>query len=179
MNRKETQGVLALLRAAYPNFYKGQTKEDLLAVVNLWQIQFADFACEDVIRAVHALIATRTEGFPPTIGAVKEQAAKLTEKSSLSEAEAWAMVSRAARNGLYRCREEYDKLPPAVQKAVGDAEQLRTWAAMDEETVASVVASNFARSYRTVLAREKEALLLPQKSKDALPGGITETVLPT
>ena len=153
MNRKETQGVLALLRAAYPNFYKGQTKEDLLAVVNLWQIQFADFACEDVIRAVHALIATRTEGFPPTIGAVKEQAAKLTEKSSLSEAEAWAMVSRAARNGLYRCREEYDKLPPAVQKAVGDAEQLRTWAAMDEETVASVVASNFARSYRTVLAR--------------------------
>ena len=89
------------------------------------------------------------------------------------------MVSRAARNGLYRCREEYDKLPPAVQKAVGDAEQLRTWAAMDEETVASVVASNFARSYRTVLAREKEALLLPQKSKDALPGGITETVVPT
>ena len=78
MNRKETQGVLALLRAAYPNFYKGQTKEDLLAVVNLWQIQFADFACEDVIRAVHALIATRTEGFPPTIGAVKEQAAKHT-----------------------------------------------------------------------------------------------------
>ncbi len=133
MNRKETQGVLALLRAAYPNFYKGQTKEDLLAVVNLWQIQFADFACEDVLRAVHALIATRTEGYPPTIGAVKGQAAKLTEKSSLSEAEAWAMVSRAARNGLYRCREEYDKLPPAVQKAVGDAEQLRTWAAMDEE----------------------------------------------
>jgi hypothetical protein len=50
---------------------------------------------------------------------------------------------------------------------------------MDEETVASVVASNFARSYRTVLAREKEALLLPQRSKDVLPGGITETVVPT
>ena len=43
MTGKETKAVLALLRAAYPNFYKNQTREDLLAVVNLWQKQFEEY----------------------------------------------------------------------------------------------------------------------------------------
>ena len=43
MNPTETKGVLALLRAAYPNFYKDMPRADLLAVVNLWQKQFEEF----------------------------------------------------------------------------------------------------------------------------------------
>ena len=136
-------------------------------MVNLWQIQFADFACEDVIRAVPRIDwPTRTEGFPPTIGAVKEQAAKLhSKKQPLRRQRPGLWSAELPATAFTAAGKEYDKLPLPVQKAVGDAEQLRTSAAMDEETVASVVASNFARSYRTVLAREKEALLLRRRSE--------------
>ena len=73
MNPTETKGVLALLRAAYPNFYKDMPRADLLAVVNLWQKQFEEFDGSLVLAAVNSLISSRVEGFPPTIGAVKEQ----------------------------------------------------------------------------------------------------------
>ena len=161
MTRVETIAVLALLKAAYPNFYKGMPQTDLQAVVNLWSLHFAGEDADTVTAAVHTLISSRTEGYPPTIGAVKEQIDNLTAKDALSETEAWAMVSKAARNGLYGYREEFEKLPEPVKKAVGTPEQLRAWAMMPADEVESVVASNFRRSYRDNARREKENRLLP------------------
>lgn len=169
MDRKETQGVLALLRAAYPSFYKNMPQRDLLAVVNLWQMQFADLDGKLVLSAVNALISSRVEGFPPTIGAVKEQAARLLLPESLPETAAWALVSRAARNGAYGAEQEFAKLPPLVQKAVGSPGQLRAWAVMETEEVETVVASNFMRTYRQLAAREKERQMLPEALKNILP----------
>ena len=37
MTPKETKAVLALMRAAYPQFYKDMSREALNSVVNLWQ----------------------------------------------------------------------------------------------------------------------------------------------
>ena len=78
MNTRETQGLLAMIKAAYPNFYRDMPRADLVAAVNLWQKQFSEYDVSAVKAALHALIATRKEGYPPTIGAVKEQIAKLT-----------------------------------------------------------------------------------------------------
>ena len=39
MNKAETQGILALIKAAWPNFYRDMPKADLMAAVNLWQKQ--------------------------------------------------------------------------------------------------------------------------------------------
>ena len=50
---------------------------------------------------------------------------KLAVKNQLSEAEAWAMVSKAARNGLYGAREEFEKLPEDVKQAIGTPDQLK------------------------------------------------------
>ena len=169
MNRTETIAVLALLKAAYPNFYKGMPPADLQAAVNLWCLHFAGDDADTVTAAVHALIDARTEGYPPTIGAVREQIRKLKTKDALSEAEAWALVSRASRNGLYGYREEFEKLPKEVQKAVGTPEQLKAWAMMPSEEVESVVASNFRRSFRAVAEREKEVMALPPAVKNLLP----------
>ena len=172
MTRTETIAVLALLKAAYPNFYKGMPQADLQAVVNLWSLHFAGEDADTVTAAVHALIASRVEGYPPTIGAVREQIDNLTAKDVLSETEAWALVSKAARNGLYGYREEFEKLPEPVKKAVGTPEQLRAWAMMPSDEVESVVASNFRRSYRTMSEREKDNRKLPQGVREMLPPGV-------
>ena len=100
---------------------------------------------------------------------MKEQIGKLTAPHQLSEAEAWALVSRAARNGTYGYRREFEKLPPEIRRVVGRAEQLRAWAMMEADEVESVVASNFMRAYRAAVKHEKEQHALPEVVRAALP----------
>lgn len=173
MSIDETIAVLAVLKAAYPHSFKGLTRRDGEAMVNLWQMQFADTPAQEVTAAVNALISTRTAGYSPTIGEVKEQLYRLHSVNELSEGEAWAMVYKALSNGYYGYQKEWDKLPPEVQRAVGRPEQLREWSQMETETVQSVVASNFMRSYRVMKERTKETAKLPESVR-AVIGELTE-----
>lgn len=172
MDRNETMQILTVLKAAYPHSFKGTSKRDANAMIDLWQTMFAADAYEAVNAAVAALISTRKEGFTPTIGEVKERMAFAREQvtGTLSEQSAWALVEKACRNGLYGYQAEFDKLPPDVQRAVGAPEQLKAWAAMDAETVNSVVASNFMRNYRVQIQREKERAMLPPSVLAVLSG---------
>ena len=161
MNREETLAILAVLKLAYPSAFRDLGRTDAEATVRLWQKHFADVPYEEADLAVSLLIDTRGPGYTPTIGEVKNLLRGLRAPEGLGAEEAWALVSKACRNGLYGSREEFAKLPPEVRSAVGSPERLRAWAAMDRETVESVVASNFMRGYRAHAAREKELALLP------------------
>lgn len=168
MSIEETLMILAVLKAAYPHAFKGMTRKDGEAMAQLWLRQFASESYAEVDAAVNALIATRTAGYTPTIGEVKEQIQRIRKNSDLDELAAWALVSKACCNGIYGYREEFAKLPPDVQRAVGTPEQLKEWAQMDVETVQSVVASNFQRSYRTTVARRKDFEKLPTSVQDVV-----------
>ena len=85
----------------------------------------------------------------------------------------WSLVERACRNGLHGAGEEFEKLPPLIQKAVGSPNQLREWAMMDADTVKSVVASNFMRSFKIYQKRERETAMLPESVRELLTG-VTE-----
>jgi len=161
MTKDDTIKILAILKAAYPHSFKDLTKVDADAMVNLWAITFAAETPEEVNAAVYALVSTRTAGYSPTPGEVKEQIRKLKQVDELDEMAAWAMVSKACSNGIYGYREEFAKLPPEVQRAVGSAEQIRAWAMMDADTVESVVASNFQRNFRARQGRDSELQKLP------------------
>lgn len=163
MTEQETELVMAVLHAAYPYFYRGASAADIDAAIKLWSMMFAADPYREVDAAVKSLIATKVEGYPPTISAVKDEIQKLHEAANgaLTPQEAWALVDKATRNGYWGYKKEFDALPPLVQKAVGAPEQLKAWAKMSEETVQSVVASNFMRTYRTIEAREREDAKLP------------------
>lgn len=161
MNREETLAIMGVLKAAYPNYYRDMKRGDAEGVVELWHTMFADDPAQVVGMAVKAHIATDTKGFPPHIGAIKESIRKLTQPKEMTEQEAWALVRQATRNGIYGSQDEFDRLPHSIQKLVGSPNQLREWAMMDGETLNSVVASNFQRSYKVVAAREREMLTLP------------------
>ena len=123
---------------------------------------FRDDDLRSVMAATQALIATKVEGYPPTIGAIKEKLYMIRTPSELTEQEAWKMVSKACRNGYYNYVEEFEKLPEVIQRSLGGAEQLRTWSQMDTETFESVVASNFMRTFRVKKQQQKENLYLLQ-----------------
>ncbi len=161
MDREETTKVMALFRAAYPKFYDGKKKQELENIVSLWNEMFPE-PYEVVAAAVKSLIQADDKGFPPVIGQVKAKIRLLTQKQGMTEAEAWKLVRDAIKNSGYEAKKEFDKLPPVLQKLVGSPSQLRDWASMDTDTLQSVVASNFQRSYRAVAAREREISKLPE-----------------
>ena len=168
MTRDETIDLLSVLKAAYPNFYRDMTRKDADHVIDLWFDMFKDEPAGLVALAVKRHIATDTKGFPPHIGAIKDSIIKIQQPEEMTEIEAWNMVRNAIRSYSWDAKEQFDKLPPVLQRLVGSPNQLMEWAQMDPETVSSVVASNFQRSYKARAANEREFLALPTDVKSAM-----------
>lgn len=165
MTRDDVIKIMSVLRGAYPHFYRDISKQEAYDAINLWTDMFSNDDASIVAAAVKSLIDGDDKGFPPTIGQVKAKMRLLVGSDELTEAEAWNLVSKAVKNGLYGAVEEFEKLPPAVKRIVGSPSQLRDWASMDSDTLHSVVASNFQRSYKVVATREKEIAALPDDVK--------------
>lgn len=162
MNRNETLTVLGTLQAAYPNFYRGVSRDQLETTIRLWEEMFHDKDYDIVSSAVKALISTRTETFPPTIGSVNEMILKLTVPE-LTPMEAWGYVRIALNNGIYGYKEEWDRLPKEVQLAI-TPDQIHAWA-MDEEFNEGVASSNFMRSFVARQKNEREMRMIPDRIK--------------
>lgn len=168
MTKQETYRILALMQANYADTHPSQT--DLEAKASLWAAQFADTPVTIVEAAVMAYIANDSEGrFMPTVGAIKNEVAKLMPSSSenLSEAEAWGFVYAAIRNSAYNAKEEYEKLPQSVQRAVGNWHILQEWAT-DPHFSTPVTSSNFMRSFRETREQEKRLSKLPPMVRDRM-----------
>lgn len=175
MTRAETIKTMSVLRAAYPMFYSNMSSEDTKTVVELWSRILGEYDYSVVNAAIVGLISTRTSTYPPVPGEVVEMIHRLTEPRQMDGAEAWGLVAGALRNSLYGFHEEFQKLPPPVQAAVGSENQLREWAMVDAGEVSTVVASNFQKAFRITAAREKELAKLPGSVKtfvaECLQGG--------
>ena len=165
MTRDDVIKIMSVLRGAYPHFYRDISKQEAYDTINLWTDMFSNDDASIVSAAVKSLIDGDDKGFPPTIGQVKAKMRLLVGSDELTEAEAWNLVSKAVKNGLYGAVEEFEKLHPAVKRIVRSPSQLRDWAYMDSDTLHSVVASNFQRSYKVVATREKEIAALPDDVK--------------
>lgn len=166
MNREETLKIMAVLRGAYPNFYRDMTHASAEGIVGLWQEMFTAEPYDLVAAAVKALIATDAKGFPPHIGAVKAWIQQIAHPEEMTEAEAWALVSQAVRNTDWLNPEkQFTSLPPAIQAAVGSPHTLVEWGKLPEDTFASVAASHFHRVYRAKQASARSNAALPQDIK--------------
>lgn len=176
MNKTETKKIMAILWAAYPGFYAKASDGDRSAAVDLWQTCFAAEPYELVSAAVYALIKTRPNSFPPAIGEVTAQIQRLTKPDEMTAMEAWNLVAKALRNSVYGSEEEFAKLPSAVQRIAHSPSQLREWALMDADTVQSVIASNFQRSYTARRKSDQEFEALPPEIRQYV-ASITDKVV--
>ena len=157
MTEKEVRQLLAMTQAVYPN-YNPPSRE---AAVNAWLMCLSEYDNNVVMAAFKAYITTDTSGFAPSIGQLLDKLHLIQDPQELNEMEAWSLVSKALRNGYYGAVEEFNKLPPLVQKAVGSPDNLRNWSQTDTNSIENVVQSNFMRSYRLVVNRENEIKKMP------------------
>lgn len=126
----------------------------------MWFVMLKDYDFKIVQVGLKAYIAADTNGFAPAIGQIIGKMHDIADKHGMIETEAWAIVSKAIRNGVYHSTDEFNKLPPEIKRAVGTPEQLFIWAT-DEKYNEQVVSSNFMRSYRQVVAQKKDFEKLP------------------
>lgn len=164
MTRDETKKIIMVISASYPNF----KPQDIRMTVDTWQMMLDEYSYTQVSMAVKAYIASDTSGFAPSIGQVIGLMNKIEKPEELNEMEAWALVSRAIRNGYYGAEKEFEKLPPLVQKAVGTPGQLRNWSQTDTESIENVVQSNFMRTYRTVVKSSQEIARMPESIRNLI-----------
>ena len=157
MTETEVRKLLAMTQAVYPN-YNPPSKE---AAVNAWLMCLSEYDNNVVMAAFKAYITTDTSGFAPSIGQLRDKLHAIQNPQELNEMEAWSLVSKALRNGYYGAVEEFNNLPPLVQKAVGSPDNLRNWSQTDTNSIENVVQSNFMRSYRLVVNRENEIKKMP------------------
>lgn len=157
MTRDETIKLLMVIQSAYPNF----KPPDKTVAVDTWYTMLKDMDYNVVQMGLRAYITSDTSGFAPSIGQLINTIYLTQNPQELNEMEAWALVSKALRNGYYGAVEEFDNLPPLVQKAVGTPDNLRNWSQANTESVENVIQSNFMRSYRTVVKREEEIKKMP------------------
>lgn len=157
MNQTETKKIVASIVVSFPNY----KPVDMELMVRVWTEALKDYTYDEVSTGLIAYIRTNTSGFAPSTGQIIDKIHSTTRPLPLNESEAWALVRKAINNGTYNSAQEYAKLPPAVQKAVGTHEQLRNWA-MDEDFSEEVAKSNFERAYRIEANRKLEYQKMPQ-----------------
>lgn len=165
MTKQDTYQVLAVLQAFYPDAFRGMTDAAVHLKVALWQEMFADEPATLVQAAVKAYVSTDKKGFMPVPGQIKEQIAVLRDKGGLNEQDAWELVTNALRNSIYGSVEEFAKLPADVQRAVGSPNMLKSWAAVNISELQTVIASNFKRDYRAIIAQSNDFAKIPEAVK--------------
>lgn len=152
MTKQETAQLLAIISATYPNF----KVENKTQTIDAWHWSLEEYPFNAIQMAYKVYIKTDKSGFAPSVNQLITNLQKPAELNSLSEGEAWALVKKAIQNGNYGAEEEYNKLPEIVQKAVGSPNMIRQWAMSDTAEVNTVIASNFQRTYKSVVQRESQ-----------------------
>lgn len=162
MSRDEVKQILARIDVSYPNW----KPKDLSLVVDVWYESLCQYDYKEVCLAVRSFVETDVTGFAPSIGQIIGMIQNIRERANgeqLNEMQAWALVSKALRNGTYNAESEFNKLPKLVQNAVGSPNNLHNWATSDYQTIDTVVMSNFQRAYRSVVASERELKMMPSE----------------
>ena len=164
MNRNQVIELLSTIQSLYPNF----KVENKTFTVNAWFEMLKDCDYCMIQQGLQVFAKTDKSGFAPSIGQLIDKAQMSHKPSELNELEAWSLVSNALRNGIYKPAEEFTKLPPLVQKAVGSIDNLRHWAESDIKTIETVIQSNLIRTYRAVVSQSHDVYKMSDDEKQKL-----------
>ena len=164
MTVNDARKIIAVMLVSYPNFKPIDT--ELMATT--WADMLNEYSYEQVSVALKCYITTDTSGFAPSIGQLIDKLKTVEQPQELNELQAWGLVRKAINNSGYHSEEEFAKLPPLVQKAVGTPGQLKQWGMSDIESIETVAQSNFMRTYRAVAKREDEVSRMPKEIRQLI-----------
>lgn len=131
MQKSEAAKILGLLKAAYPAYYKSQEPVDGNMLLDLWTYQFQENDFRQVFQALNAAIASKTDGFPPSIGEVKARLIDVTDPEVSPFDETWDRLLKCFKRGSVHAQDDWEKLPEDDQKLITPGEIYRIAIAED------------------------------------------------
>lgn len=161
MTQTETASVLALLRAAYPSFYRNMNADVMNDVLALWYEMFRGEDGRIVKAALKRLISKHT-GYPPDIAAVKQyiEETESAVNGDPTDEDLWEDFRYACTDGIYHARERFDELPELCKRFAVSPNTIRQNALSPEEHLDTTVKTRFFRvmpELRERLRAEKAA----------------------
>lgn len=151
MSREEVAKLFGVIMATYSAF----KPTDIEASIDAWVAILLPYDEKMVQNGLLAYLRNDTSGFAPTPGQIIGYISKGVSRAEESPEEAWSKVYKAICRSSYGYIEEFNKLSPTIQNAVGSPERLRDMA-RDESFNAGVESSNFMRAYRKCVERKEE-----------------------
>ena len=79
MDNYEATKLLAMVKVAYPNSYKGMDNDSLMATVNMWAMSFPDVPYPIMEQAFNSL--RMKLNFPPTVAEMAEEIGAFIEEN--------------------------------------------------------------------------------------------------
>lgn len=149
MTRDETKGLLMAISMTYPHF----KPRDLTGAIDIWWRILENDDPQLIMDAFSAYARTDTSGFAPSPGQLRMMIVDRTA-DVLTDGEIVALLSMAARNANYGFKQEFDRLPADLKKAVGSPTTIRSWGMMEQSQV-EYAFNNIVKAYHNVVARRK------------------------
>ena len=162
MTREETVDLVRSIVGLYPTW----KPDNLTETVNCWHWALADYPASAIKGAFQIYVKTNNSGFAPSVSQLIGAMHKPNEVEQLSEGEAWNLVKYAIQDSGYHASEQFEKLPPIIQRCVGSANMLHQWSQADSDEVNTVIMSNFQRTYRAVLSKQEFTDKVPPQLAD-------------
>jgi len=165
MEKDDVKKLLMTMEVTFPNFKI--VPEQLGFTLNAWYEALKDFSSEDIAIAYQTYLNTISSPFAPSVSQLIGLVHTPREMANMDVSEAWAKVRNAISRGAYNSKEEFLKLPPLVQRAVGSAEQIHLWA-IDENYNNEVVMALFQKNYKAIVERNNVEQRLPAEAREKL-----------
>jgi hypothetical protein len=167
MNKKETTGVMALIKAAYPRYYQHQTAAESESAVALWLDFFRDYPTEVVVYATQEHI--KGSQYPPSVAEVLTIIKAAQEANEPTADELWHELGDACGfSGRAELEANYEALSPIVKMFVGGARGLYEIACLDDATYFTVTRGQFYKHIENNRAKIAVREQTPPKIKNLL-----------
>lgn len=168
MTKTETGYIMMMLKALYPNWGKSLTSQDVEMTIEMWFEMLEEFDYDLVKLGIKAF-GSSPSPFPPSVGELISKIKMLTStEKEMSEVEAWGIVKKAISNSTYNSASEFEKLPKIIQDTIVRHETLKDWASNSVTDIDTVIGSNFMRSYKATVTKNKQYEALPKDVKQQL-----------
>lgn len=163
---EEMGKIMSVLQYAYPKWAQSLSVDESKNMIAIWYEMLGEYDYNVIKASVKAHMAESK--FPPSIAEIIEKADFILsggKNTQMTGQEAWALVRKALKNGIYNAKREYDFLPKEIQSAIGDHYALKAWAEMDMGELETVVQSQFIKSHKVKSEQKMEYDKLPNDVK--------------
>ena len=161
MTREEIKTLMKYFQTVYPGFYQGSNQTQ---VVDVWFDAFGEYDTKIVQLAAKNYV--KTNEFAPTIAGIMKQIRQISKTET--ETDLWALIQKAASNGIYNSAEEFEKLPPECQSFVGSADALKELSQIDMATMETVVKGQFLKRVESIQSHQEVQKGLPAEVRQAI-----------